>query len=257
MLVDTHCHLDDPSLSRRLPQVMEAARGAGVHHFVVPGVSPDGWPLIATLAGQIPEILPAFGLHPMHACVFNSALLDELAEFSAKSAAIGEIGLDYLLVDAPRETQITSFRRQLQLAVQMGLPVLVHCRHAFGDLLRILREERVGRVGGVMHAFSGSPETARECIALGLAIGVAGPITYRNAVRPLEVVRKIALEHLLLETDAPDLTPEPYRGRPNEPAFLLSIAEKVADIKGADLEEIAATTSANASKLFKLPWHKT
>jgi TatD DNase family protein len=166
--------------------------------------------------------------------------------------AIGEIGLDYTLADVPREAQIAAFRSQLKLALKCGLPLIIHCRKAFQDLLSILMKENVQKVGGVMHAFSGSPETARACIKLGLFISVAGTVTYSSAVKPLAVVKSIPLAHLLLETDAPDMTPEPYRGRPNEPAFLVETARKVAEIKGVTMEEVAAVTTANAERLFLL-----
>jgi TatD DNase family protein len=251
MLVDTHCHLDDPAFLARLPEVLSAGRRAGVAKYLVPGVGPEGWEGIARLAAAEDGIYPAFGLHPMLAGHFDGTLLERLRLFTGGAVAIGEIGLDYL-VDVPRERQQAAFRAQLRLAVAAGLPVMIHCRRAFRDLLAILREEEVERVGGVMHAFSGSPEIARECVQLGLAIGVAGTVTYANAARPVEVVRQVPLEHLVLETDAPDLTPEPHRGKPNEPAFLVEIARRVAEIKGVTLEEVAAATTRNAERLFRL-----
>ena len=252
MLIDTHCHLDDPTLFDRLPDVIEDARLAGIYRFVVPGVAPDGWGKIAALADAKEEIFSAFGLHPMHADLYGEEILASLAHHAEKAVAIGEIGLDYLLPEVPREQQMTAFRGQLRLAVKMRLPILIHCRRAFQDLLRILREEETEKVGGIMHAFSGSTEVARECIRLGFAISVAGPVTYRNAVRPLELVKSIPLEHLVLETDAPDMTPEPFRGNPNEPAYLVETAKKVAEIKGVCLEEVAAVTTSNAERLLRL-----
>lgn len=253
MFIDTHCHLDDPSLFDRLPQVMENARRAGVERFVVPGVAPDGWEKIAALAsGAMGTVHPAFGLHPMHAIIYGEEVLAGLARHAGKAVAIGEIGLDYMLGEIPRERQLRAFQGQLRLAVEMGLPVLIHCRRAFQDLLRVLREEHAERVGGIMHAFSGSPETARECIGLGFAISVAGPVTYRNAVKPLELAREIPLAHLVLETDAPDMPPEPFRGTVNEPAYLLETAKKVAEIKGISLDKLAAVTTRNAEKLLRL-----
>jgi TatD DNase family protein len=251
MFIDTHCHLDDPFLFDRLPEVLRNARSAGIGRFVVPGVGPDGWERIAALAGEEEGVAAAFGLHPMLAGLYREDMLEELARFARSAVAIGEIGLDYLLTEVPRERQLEAFRGQLRLAVKTGLPVLIHCRRAFPDLLRVLREERTERVGGVMHAFSGSPDIARECIGLGFAISVAGPVTYLNAVRPLEVVRGVPLEHLVLETDAPDMTPEPFRGRGNEPAFLAEIARKVGQIKGIPVEEVARVTTANAEQLFR------
>jgi TatD DNase family protein len=252
MLIDTHCHLDDPALRERLPEVLAAAARAEVTRFIIPGVGSAGWRDIALLAHEHDGVYPAFGLHPMHAPLFTDDLLGNLARHLPGAVAVGEIGLDYSNEGIPRTVQQEAFRAQFRCARDAGLPVLLHCRRAFQDLLRILREERVELVGGVMHAFSGSPEVAVECIKLGLYISVAGTVTYRNAVRPPEVVRRIPLEHLLLETDAPDITPEPYRGCANEPAFLTATAIKVAEIKGISPEEVGRVTSENAERLFRL-----
>lgn len=252
MFIDTHCHLDDPLLFDRLPEVIGNARLAGVNRFVVPAVGPDGWGKIATLADAREGIFPAFGLHPMRADLYGEEVIAELARYADEAVAIGEIGLDYSLPEIPRELQQQAFRGQLRLAANMGLPLLIHCRRAFQDLLRIMREEQAEKVGGIMHAFSGSAEVARECIQLGFAISVAGPVTYRNAVRPLELVRSIPLEYLVLETDAPDMTPEPFRGIPNEPAYLAETAKKVAEIKGVGLNEVASVTTGNAKRILDL-----
>jgi len=252
MFIDTHCHLDDDSFSGRLPEILELAWTAGVTRFIVPGVGPTCWDKVMVVAAGNDGVFAAPGVHPMRAGELDVPALAMLQKLAPKAVAIGEIGLDYSY-DIPREVQQAAFRAQLRLAVRLRLPVLLHCRRAFHDLLVILREEEVARVGGVMHAFSGSPEIAVECVNLGLFIGVAGPVTYDNAVRPVEVVRRIPLEHLLLETDAPDLTPVPYRGCPNEPAFLLETARKVAEIKCVPLEEVARITTATACHLFNLP----
>jgi TatD DNase family protein len=252
MFIDTHCHLDDPVLSSRLREVIGNARLAGVNRFIVPGVTPHCWGTISTLADEADGIFPAYGLHPMHADLYHEGVASELASYAEAAVAIGEIGLDYMLREMPRERQIAAFRAQMRLAVKMGLPVLIHCRKAFNDLILILGEEHAERVGGIMHAFSGSTEVARDFIRLGFAISVAGPVTYLNAVRPVELVRNIPLEHLVLETDAPDMTPEPFRGNANEPAYLLETAKKVAEIKGTSLEEVAAVTTRNAERLLHL-----
>jgi TatD DNase family protein len=251
MYIDSHCHLDDSTLLVRLPEVLAAGRAVGVEKYLVPGVSPDGWDGIARLAETHAGVYPAFGLHPMRAGCFDASLLPGLRSFTGRAVAIGEIGLDYQITEPPRDVQKVAFRAQLRLAVAAGLPVILHCRRAFQDLLTIFREENGQGSGGVMHAFSGSPEVAADCVRLGLFIGVAGPVTYQNAIRPLAVVRDIPLEHLLVETDAPDLTPEPHRGKANEPAFLVEIAGKVAEIKGVSLAMVARVTTANAERLFK------
>jgi TatD DNase family protein len=234
--------------------VLAEARRAEVGKFVIPGVDPEGWDGIAHLANREEGIFPAFGLHPMLASRYHEGLLDEIEHYSCSACgvAIGEIGLDYTVAGVSREDQIAALRIQLRLAVRMGLPVLLHCRRAFQDLLRIVKEERVREVGGVMHAFSGSPEIARDFINEGLLLSISGTITYRNAVKPPEVAARIPLEHLVLETDAPDMTPEPFRGRENEPAFLRSTAEKLAEIKRISFEEVAAMTTATAERLFRI-----
>jgi TatD DNase family protein len=252
MLIDTHCHLDDPTLLSRLPEVLAAGKAAGVEKYIVPGVAPERWGVIAGLADAHDGVYPACGLHPMRADRFDETLLERLRPFARRGVAIGEIGLDYLVTGVPRERQQAAFRAQLRLAVEMDLPVLIHCRRAFRDLLGILGEEPAGRTVGVMHAFSGSPEIARECINLGFLISIAGTLTYSNAVRPLEIVRQIPLEFLVLETDAPDMTPEPYRGRANESAFIVGIARKVAEIKGVSLAEVERVTTENAERLFRI-----
>lgn len=252
MIIDTHCHLDHPSLAQRLAAVLGDARRVGVEKFLVPGVEPEGWDGIAQLAGRGGGVFAAFGLHPLLAHRCHGGLLEELEVYASGAVAIGEIGLDYGGDSVSRDEQHAALRCQLRLALRLGLPVLLHCRRAFQDLLAIIREERVREVGGVMHAYSGSLEMAREFIREGLHISVAGTITWRNAVKPLQVAAHIPLEHLLLETDAPDMTPEPHRGRDNEPAFLRLIAEKLAAVRGVSVEEVAEGTTANAERLFRI-----
>lgn len=250
MFVDTHCHLDHLSLSGRLSEVLASARRAGVEMFVVPGVAPEGWQGIARLASRKDGIFPAFGLHPMLASRYSDGLLEELSRYARNAVAIGEIGLDYAVTEVSREEQIAAFRGQARLAVRMGLPVLLHCRRAFQDLLRIVKEERLREVGGIMHAFSGSAEMAREFMKEGFLISFGGTVTYRNAVKSPEVAAKVPLEHLVLETDAPDMAPEPYRGEVNEPTFLVETARRVAEIKGITVAELAEATTSNALRLL-------
>jgi TatD DNase family protein len=252
MYFDSHCHLDHPLLNGDLPGLLASAGRAGVTGFLVPGVHPDGWPGIAALSRSYPEVSAAFGVHPMHAALLSPEVLRNLQDLSPLAAAIGEIGLDYALPSPSREVQQFAFRAQLKLAVQAGLPVLIHCRRAFRDLLVTLEEEGVSRAGGVMHAFSGSPETARACVRLGLHISLAGTVTYANAVRPPAVAAATPLERLLLETDAPDLAPEPHRGGVNLPHYLLETAARVAQIRGIGTEELARATTSNAARLFRL-----
>jgi TatD DNase family protein len=253
MYIDTHCHLDLPPLSDSLQDVLDRARRAGVDRYLIPGIEPAGWNRIRTLVRNDRRILPAYGIHPQHAHLADDEALAELAAcLTGGAVAVGEVGLDYQNATPPREIQQEAFRRQLRLAVRQGLPLLIHCRRAFADLLTILRQEGGERVGGLMHAFSGSPETARECIKLGFYISICGTVTYTHAVRPLRVVREIPLERLVLETDAPDLSPEPLRGTVNEPANLLWSARAVAALKGVTPEEVEEATTANVLRALKL-----
>jgi len=252
MYIDSHCHLDHPALASRLVDVLASARAVGVERFIIPGVTPEKWPEIDRLASTTEGVSAAFGLHPMFADRYDGRLQEELSRYAADAKAIGEIGLDYALDEVSRDAQKAAFRGQLRLAVRMGLPVIIHCRRAFEDLIQILREEHVCTVGGVMHAYSGSAEMARMFIEENLLISLSGTITYRNAVKSPLVASRIALENLLLETDSPDLAPEPYRGKVNEPAYLLETARMVAAVKGIDLEVVARTTTANAERLFRI-----
>lgn len=248
-LVDTHCHLDCEPLCSRLPEILASARRAGVIGFVVPGVHPADWGRMVALAQGHDGIVTAFGIHPMHAGLSNDTTLAALEKIACTGVALGEIGLDPAYSVA-LEQQERAFRDQLRLAVTLGLPVLVHCRRLFERTLTILREEKAGRVGGIMHAFSGSPEMAREFIRLGFLISLSGTVTWQGAVRPVRLAREIPLESLVLETDAPDLTPQNYRGQPNQPAWLQEVLVAVANIRGMLATDVACATMNNAQRIL-------
>lgn len=239
-LIDTHCHLDlePPCLS--LPDIMTNARLSGVSHFVVPGVHPGGWSNMASLARDYENVFPAFGIHPMHADLADDSTLSELESLSLTGVAIGEIGLDPSYT-VSMECQKHAFRLQLRLAVSLGLPVLIHCRRAFQQTLHILQEEDAHHVGGIMHAFSGSSEMAREFIQLGFAISISGMVTRDSSVRLSRLVRELPLQEMVLETDSPDLTPQRYRGQPNQPAYLKETLHVVALLKAVDVMVAART----------------
>ena len=250
-LLDSHCHLDLEPLRSLLPQILQEAGTAGVQAFVVPGVHPDGWVGISAVAAVSPRILPAYGIHPMYAGTATDLVLGRLLELSAHGVAIGETGLDPSYT-VPLDLQERAFRGQLRVAVSCGLPVLVHCRRAFQRMQKILREEHADRVGGIMHAFSGSVEMAREFIRLGFGISISGTVTWNHAVKPLSIARELPLEHLVLETDAPDMTPQRYRGKFNRPAWITETAERVAELRGISREDVARQTTENARRILRL-----
>lgn len=248
-LVDTHCHLDCEPLRSDLPRIMASARQAGVIGCVVPGVHPGNWERITALAREQVGIMPAYGIHPMHAELADDRVLARLELLAATGVALGELGLDPNYA-VPLERQERAFRDQLRLALAAGVPVIVHCRRLFERTLTILREEKAGQVGGVMHSFSGSPEMAREFIRLGLCISLSGTVTWQGAVRPVRLARELPLEYLVLETDAPDLAPRAHRGQPNQPAWLPDVLVAVAEMRGMLVADLARATLANSLRIF-------
>lgn len=249
-LIDTHCHLDLEPLYTRLPEVLEAARLAKVTGFIIPGVHPEGWERMAMIAQRHPALVfPAFGIHPMHADLVDDAIMARLAGLAISGVAIGEIGLDPNYSVSPG-VQERAFREQLRLAVALGLPVIVHCRRAFQRTLMILQEENALQVGGVMHAFSGSPEMAQEFIRLGFVISLTGTLTWNNAVRPVRLARETPLDCLVLESDAPDLTPQTFKGQANQPAWLSETLFATANSRDMLVSDIAYAVLANTKRIF-------
>lgn len=250
-MIDSHCHLDLEPLVSRLPRILREAAMVGVSRCVVPGVHPQGWRRMAELAAHYPAILPAFGIHPMHAEAADGETLQRLRELAPSGIAIGEIGLDPAY-SAPLELQEAAFRAQIRIALHLGLPLLIHCRRLFQRTLQVLKEEQAEQIGGIMHAFSGSPEMAREFIKLGFAISISGTVTWDNALKPLRIARELALEDLVLETDAPDMPPQRYRGRFNRPAWMSETAAKVARERGIPLEAVISATAENTRRVLRL-----
>jgi TatD DNase family protein len=248
-LVDTHCHLDCEPLRSRATQMLASARRAGVTGIVVPGVHPADWGRMAGLAREHAGVMNAYGIHPMFADLATDANMAILREIAGTGVALGEIGLDPVY-SVPLEQQERAFRDQLRLAISLKLPVIVHCRRLFQRTLTILREERACRVGGIMHAFSGSPEMAREFIRLGFFISLSGTVTWRGAVRQVRLAREIPLEYLVLETDAPDLTPQAYCGQPNQPALLREVLVAVANIRGMMVTDVARAALTNTQRIL-------
>jgi TatD DNase family protein len=254
LLFDTHVHLDASPLAENLEEEVRRARRAGIGHFVVPGVDRSGWGRILGVAQKVSGAWAAPGMHPQAAGEWCPECERELQRLlgEPKVVAIGEIGLDTLLPAPSLAVQEQAFRAQLRLAIATGRPVLIHCRQATERLLRILQEEGAKQIGGILHAFSGSLETALEGIRLGFAVGVGGTLTYPNARRLPEVVKKVPAEWLVIETDAPDLAPHPHRGETNRPAWLPLVARRVAELRGWSEAETARITTANAKRILKI-----
>lgn len=253
-LFDTHVHLDASPLLENLDHEIRRARRVGIGYFLIPGVYRDGWPQLLSVARAVPGALAAPGLHPLAAAEWNEEAAAELADLCSDklTVAVGEVGLDALIDSPGMEMQERAFRGQLRLAIEAELPVLIHCRRAAGKLLEILRQEQAWRIGGILHSFSGSLETAREAIHLGFVLGFGGPLTYPNARKIPDVLRQLPKEAIVLETDAPDLPPHPRRGEANSPANLPLIVRRVADVRGWSEEETARITTANAERVLKI-----
>jgi len=250
-LTDTHAHLDFPQFDGDREEVIERALAAGVRRIINVGADLASSRRAVALAEAHPPIYAAVGVHPHDAKTLTDEALAELLGLARhpKVVAIGEIGLDFYRDLSPREAQRQAFERQLALARELGLPVIVHDRNAHAEVMDVLRRRGLR---GVLHCFSGDLEMARQAIEMGFYISVAGPATFKNAKRLPEIVRQLPLERLLIETDCPYLAPHPHRGRRNEPAYVRLVAEAVADIKGLPLEEVARVTTANARALFGL-----
>lgn len=268
MLVDTHCHLSFEIFAQDRDVIIERARQGGLVRILNPGVDLPSSRAAIGLAEVYPEVYAAVGVHPNDAMSWDASTLSELRELARhpKVRAIGEIGLDDYRQRAPRDIQERIFRQQLELAAEAGLPVVVHVRNAgpedrraVEDALDILTAWQgelsahttpLAERPGVLHSFSDKLDMARRAIAMNFWIGITGPVTFRKAEETQKVVAGFPLENLLAETDAPFLTPDPHRGKRNEPSYVRFVVEKIAQIKGQAPERVADVTSANAERLF-------
>ncbi len=255
MFIDTHCHLEDENFSADRAEVIERAKIAGVGRIINFGSTLASSIAIVELAKNFPELYGGVGIHPEEIDDFDEKTCATLAELAAdkKIVAIGEIGLDYHWEkDSERRLiQQKIFIEQLDLARQLNLPVCIHDRDAHGDTLKILQAEGKN-LRGVLHCYSGSLEMAREVWKLGYFIGVDGPLTFKNSAKLPEVVKATPRDMILIETDAPYLAPVPYRGKRNEPTYVVEVAKKLAAFRGETLKEVANYTTANAINLYKL-----
>lgn len=253
--VDTHTHLNDGKFDEDRAEAVARAKAAGISRIINFGDTMQSSEVVVRLAEEYAGLFAGVGIHPEEAYEMTAEDDARLAAWAANPqvVAIGEIGLDYYWEkDAEKRLlQQRVFVRQLDLARQLHLPVCIHDREAHGDTLAILKKEARGMTG-VLHCFSGSWEMAQEVLRMGWYLGVDGPLTYKNAAKLPEIVQKIPLDRLLLETDAPYLAPVPKRGKRNEPAYVVHVAEKVAELRNVPLGEIAAATTQNAMRLYRI-----
>jgi TatD DNase family protein len=253
VLFDTHCHLDVERFDADRPAMLKRAADAHVTRMLNPAFSIESSQRAVALAAEHAEVYAAVGVHPNDTATFDAASLETLRVLAAqpKVVAIGEIGLDYHWQTVPPEVQKAAFISQLALARERDLPVIIHCREAIDDTLDILEREFCGRQL-VLHSFAGAIKDLQRALKCGFYVGVSGPVTYPSAAQTREIVREIPLDRLLIETDAPYLTPQRYRGKRNEPAYVRLVAEKIADVREMMLVDVARITTENANRLFRL-----
>ncbi|MGN7942938.1 TatD family hydrolase [Metabacillus sp. 22489] len=252
MLFDTHAHLNATQFEEDVVEVIERAKSENVSHIVVVGFDRETITRAMELTEQYDMIYAAVGWHPVDAIDMTDEDLEWIKQLAAhpKVVAIGEMGLDYYWDKSPKEIQQEVFRKQIRLAKEVELPIIIHNREATEDVVKILQEENASEVGGIMHCFTGSLETAEQCMKMNFYLSFGGPVTFKNAKKPKEVVKEIPMDFLLIETDCPYLTPHPFRGKRNEPSYVKYVAEQIAELKGLTFEEVAKKTSDNAMKLF-------
>ena len=253
MLFDTHAHMDDRAFDADREQLLDSLPGQGLALVMNPGCSLESSRNAVRLANAYNYLYAAVGSHPDAADEVDDAVLEEyrtLCKLNPKVKAIGEIGLDYHYEDIPRDIQLRSFRAQMELARELGLPVIVHEREAHEDGMSVVRE--FPEVGGVFHCYSGSAEMARQLVDRGWYIGFTGVLTFKNARKAVEVAASIPLERIVLETDCPYMSPEPFRGKRNDPGKLFRMAEKLAEIRGLTVEEVHAITLENGKRLYRI-----
>ncbi|MFB4161961.1 TatD family hydrolase [Geomicrobium sp. JSM 1781026] len=253
-LFDTHVHVNVHQFDDDLEDVLTRAREAGVKWMNVVGFDRETITRAMALVDEYEFLYATIGWHPVDSVDFTDedlAWIESLTEHP-KVIAIGETGLDYHWDKSPAAVQKEAFIKQIQLHKRVGLPLVIHGREAQADIATILEQEGVGPAGGIMHCFSGDEETAKRCLDVGMHISFGGPVTFKNAQLPKDVAKMVPLDRLLIETDCPFLAPHPYRGKRNEPAHVALVAEKIAELKGVTVEEIAEITTANAKRLFGL-----
>lgn len=256
MLIDTHAHLDQEEFDADRAEVIERAIASGVEAMIAIGVTADSSQAVVKLAAQQPKIYAAVGIQPNYCAQAAAGDWERIVALadSPKVVAIGETGLDRYWDYTPFDVQQDYFDRHLRLSQARGLPFVVHTRQSDAEVLAMLREARArGPIAGVMHSFTGSAETAAECVALGLYISFAGMVTFKKSDDLRAVATTVPSDRILVETDSPYLSPHPLRGRRNEPAHVVHTARVVAAARGVDYDDFAAQTTSNARRLFAIP----
>ncbi|WP_353948769.1 TatD family hydrolase [Sporolactobacillus sp. Y61] len=255
MLFDSHTHINDDAFKEDLDPVLERAHAAGVSRMMVIGVDRPSMERVFPIIDAYPSIYGAIGWNPEDAVDMTDDDLNWIKGklVHRKIVALGEIGLDYHWDKSPKKVQHTVFRRQIRVAKEAGLPLIIHNREATEDTWRILKEEHAETTGGVMHCYSDNLEWAEKFIELNFYISFGGPLTFKNGALQRETAARVPLDHLMIETDCPYLSPHPFRGKRNEPARVWLVAEKLAEIRGLSLSEIAQITTGNAEKCFHIP----
>ncbi|MEJ0063949.1 MAG: TatD family hydrolase [Alphaproteobacteria bacterium] len=256
MLIDSHCHLDFPALAKDQQGVVERARAAGVGRFLTISTHITKARQVIGVAESYPDVFCTIGVHPHHVAEDGEQVT--AADLAAKAdhpkiAALGETGLDYFYDTAPRQRQQESFREHMRACIATGLPMIVHSRDAEEDTASLIAEERRGKedkLHGVMHCFSSKRILAEAALAMGFYISFSGILTFKKSEELRAIARDVPLDRLLVETDAPFLAPEPYRGKQNEPAFIVHTAAVLAQVKGVTTDQIAAITTENFYRLF-------
>lgn len=254
MLIDSHAHLQDEAFQDDLPQVLQRAKEAGLEKIICIGYDYESSIQTVKLARKYPQVYAVVGVHPHDAKTLTEEIMAGLYKLAQepKVVAIGEIGLDFYRNLSPREVQEKAFIAQIKLAQELYKPIVIHDRDAHQEVFSIIKKEKAGRSEGVLHCYSGHLPLAIDLMKEGFYLSFAGPLTYKNAKKTVEVAGKIPLDRILIETDCPYLSPEPLRGKRNEPANVSHIAAKLAAIRNKSLEEIAYLTARNAKQVFRI-----
>lgn len=255
MLIDSHAHIQDKAFQNDLAQVMDRAKTAGIHKIICVGYDYETSCQAVELTHAWENVYAVVGVHPHDAKTLTPDVISKLYTLSRdpKVVAVGETGLDFYRDLSPRDIQREAFRVQIKIAAELYKPVVIHDRDAHQEVIDIIKKEKAGRNGGVMHCFSGHLPMAMDLMKEGFFISLAGPLTYKNARKTVEVASRITLERILVETDCPYLSPEPLRGKRNEPAHVAYVADKLAEIRQKSIEEIAYQTSCNTCRVFRIP----